>query len=120
MEIPFWRSVRIHWASADAEISTRTQEKVCDLKEMVANQRRRTLESEQNGLATLVRKAIPRAVMKAAWCDTHVLLWAIDQIAFKTTTQLLTLLNDRNGSIDRRNPSAGRIDDLLNQWGNSP
>ena len=48
------------------------------------------------------RKAIPKGV-KTAWCETHVLLWAIDR-SWQDERKLLTYLNDRYGSIMRESP----------------
>ncbi len=48
------------------------------------------------------RKAIPKGV-KTAWCETHVLLWAIDR-SWQDERNLLTYLNDRYGSIMRETP----------------
>ena len=48
------------------------------------------------------RKAIPKGV-KTAWCETHVLLWAIDR-SWQDERNLLSYLNDRYGSIMRETP----------------
>lgn len=92
--------------SADAEKWAKTQEKFW-IKEMAANE-----PSLLNGpiwASHPDRKAIPKGV-KTAWCETHVLLWAIDR-SWQDEHKLLTHLNDRYGSIMResRQPNGSTI-----------
>lgn len=82
--------------SADAEKWAKAQEKVW-IKKMAANEP--PLLNGSKWSSHPDRKAIPKGV-KAAWCETHVLLWAIDR-SWQDEHKLLTHLNDRYGSVMR-------------------
>ncbi|QDT13407.1 GIY-YIG nuclease family protein [Planctomycetes bacterium K23_9] len=92
--------------SAVAEKWAKTQEKVW-IKEMAAKEP--SLLNGSRWASHPDRKAIPKGV-KTAWCETHVLLWAIDR-SWQDEHKLLTHLNDRFGSITResRQPNGSTI-----------